>query len=105
MILDDLFAKSQAAGAKIDGVWIDGHADRIGGEAYNHKLAMRRALAVSDYLAAKGVAAAKMDLHEEGQSKPLVACDNVKARAALITCLAPNRRAEIKVDVSRTVNK
>jgi hypothetical protein len=28
---------------------------------------------------------------------PLATCDNVKARAALIDCLAPDRRVEIEV--------
>src|SRR6185503_11817716 len=51
--LDDLAQRAQ--GADVDRVVVVGFADRIGSEQYNQELSERRAQAVKDYLAQKGV--------------------------------------------------
>ncbi|STV53425.1 outer membrane protein A [Klebsiella pneumoniae subsp. pneumoniae] len=76
-----------------------GYTDRIGSEAYNQQLSEKRAQSVVDYLVAKGIPAGKISARGMGESNPVTGntCDNVKARAALIDCLAPDRRVEIEV--------
>lgn len=74
---------------------IVGYTDRLGSEAYNLRLSRQRAETVRAYLARKGVAV-QLSARGAGTSKPVVACDSGD-RAALIACLAPNRRVEISV--------
>jgi len=83
---------------KLELVLVTGHTDRIGSEEYNQKLSERRADAVRDYLASKGVAKDKIETLGMGKKQPLpgVVC-NQKALKELIACLAPNRRVEVEV--------
>ena len=53
--LDDVVGKSKQLNLEV--VIAVGHADRIGGAAYNQKLSEKRAAAVKDYLVAKGIPA------------------------------------------------
>ncbi len=75
-------------------VLITGHADRLGREAYNLELSIRRAKAARDYLVAKGKDARDIRIQGLGISDPVKYC---KGRNNPITreCLAPNRRVEI----------
>lgn len=82
---------------------ITGYTDRLGSEAYNQKLSERRALAVKDYIVSKGVASDRLVAEGKGEADPVVQCDD-KNKAALIKCLAPNRRVEIdEVKIVREV--
>ena len=65
---------------------IEGHADERGTREYNFALGWRRAQAVHDYLAAKGVAASRMKTISYGKERPVAVCDN-------ISCWSQNRRA------------
>jgi OOP family OmpA-OmpF porin len=76
-------------------VMITGHADRIGSADYNQKLSEKRAQDVKDYLVSQGVDASRLQVVGKGESEPVVACDGVKSRKALIECLQPNRRVVI----------
>ena len=84
------------ANSNVDNVTIVGYTDRIGSEAYNQKLSERRATAVKDYLVSHGVGANRLSAVGRGESNPVVDCKDVKQRAALIKCLAPNRRVEVE---------
>lgn len=77
-------------------VHVIGHSDRIGNAKANVDLSTRRANAVRDYLVQKGVPADKITAVGRGSVEPVVECDD-KDRAALIACLAPNRRVEIRI--------
>jgi outer membrane protein OmpA-like peptidoglycan-associated protein len=94
--LDDLVAKIKAHGA-IDSIKVVGHADKRGKPAANQKLSLARAKAVAAYLKSKGVKARTIATAGMGDTKPVVECDMKLAKAALATCLAPNRRVEIEV--------
>jgi OOP family OmpA-OmpF porin len=86
----------------VERVRITGHADRIGSDAYNMRLSQRRAESVKGYLVRQGaISADKIEAQGVGESQPVVACEGVKKRAALIKCLAPNRRVVIDVDVKK----
>jgi len=56
---------------------------------------VRRASAVRDYLASKGVSGDKIQAIGMGEKQPVVQCDQ-KNRKELIACLAPNRRVEVE---------
>ncbi len=97
-----------AAALKTDGgprqIVIVGHTDRLGSDEYNQKLSERRANAVKNYIASKGIDTSRLQVVGKGESEPVVQCTETK-RAALIECLKPNRRVEIdQVVVERQVN-
>ncbi|GGY61816.1 porin OmpA [Cellvibrio zantedeschiae] len=82
---------------------ITGYTDRLGSDEYNQKLSERRAQAVKDYIIGQGVAGERLVIEGKGEADPIVQCDD-KNKAALIKCLAPNRRVEIdEVKIVRQV--
>ena len=83
-----------------DAVKVTGYTDRLGSQAYNSALSLARANTVRDYLVQAGVPAQKIQVQGKGESEPKVQCIQT-ARAALIDCLAPNRRVEIEVFAER----
>mgnify|MGYP001051934560 CR=1 FL=1 len=93
MRLDALVQQVRSASA-IEDIRIVGYTDRIGNAAYNLALSRRRADAVRNYLADRGVPAAAMQVEGRGSADPVVQCEKMQ-RAALIACLAPNRRVEL----------
>jgi OOP family OmpA-OmpF porin len=67
---------------------VAGHTDSSGANAYNERLSTRRASAVKDALAARGVAVTVMTTESRGERELLVqTADNVREPA--------NRRAQI----------
>lgn len=97
--LDQLYSQLSNMDPKDGSAAVLGYTDRIGSEAYNQKLSEKRAQTVVDYLIAKGIPADKISARGMGKSNPVTGntCDGVKPRAALIECLAPDRRVEIEV--------
>ena len=81
---------------KLEVVLVTGHTDRLGSDAYNQKLSVKRADAVRDYLVGKGVDKARIETLGMGEKQPVVQCEQ-KNRKELIACLAPNRRVEVQV--------
>ncbi|MGV8986909.1 MAG: OmpA family protein [Cypionkella sp.] len=69
---------------------IGGHTDDVGPAADNVTLSQRRAASVADYLAAKGVDAARLTAKGYGEDNPLVTNDSAENRGR-------NRRIEFKV--------
>lgn len=101
--LDQLAATLNSAGGS-ETLNIVGYTDRLGAPAYNQKLSQRRADAVKAYLVGKGVPSSRLNAEGKGSSNPVVQCDQ-KNRAALITCLEPNRRVEVEqIVIERRVN-
>ncbi|MBJ3815293.1 porin OmpA [Shimwellia pseudoproteus] len=97
--LDQLYSQLSNLDPKDGAVVVLGYTDRIGSDAYNQRLSQQRAQSVVDYLVSKGIPAGKITAQGQGESNPVTGntCDNVKQRAALIDCLAPDRRVEIEV--------
>jgi len=73
-----------------------GHSDRIGNAEANRRLSLRRAEAVRDYLVAEGIDEDQLTVAGWGSESPLVDCEGERAQA-LVDCLAPNRRVELKI--------
>ena len=90
--LDDLVTKLRDVNLEV--VIAVGHADRIGSDAYNMKLSVRRADSVKAYLASKGIAASRIYTEGKGERQPVKECKGDKKTKELIACLEPNRRVE-----------
>ncbi|WP_139464178.1 porin OmpA [Aeromonas veronii] len=76
-----------------------GYTDRIGSDAYNQKLSEARARTVANFLVSKGMAASKVAIEGRGEANPVTGtkCNGVTPKAQLISCLAPDRRVEVRV--------
>ena len=68
------------------GFTIEGHADERGTREYNLALGARRAQAVRDYLASRGIPASRMRTVSYGKERPVAVCND-------ISCWSQNRRA------------
>lgn len=85
--LDSVAARIAATPGN-ESLTITGHTDSKGAESYNMELSLRRAQAVADYLASKGVDRAVMTIEGKGESMPVA--DNATAAGR-----AKNRRVDI----------
>ncbi len=94
--LDALAAKLAAGPHPVRIINVIGHSDRIGNDKANLALSTRRAQAVRDRLVARGVQAGLITAVGRGSVEPVVACEGERGDA-LIACLAPNRRVEVRV--------
>jgi len=92
----DSFAAILLAGAPFEVVHVIGHSDRIGNATANLDLSTRRARSVREYLVQQGVPADRITAVGRGSVEPLAECGD-REREALIECLAPDRRVEIRV--------
>ena len=100
--LDDLVGKLK--GVKYDTIVAIGYADRIGSDAYNKKLSLRRSESVKAYLVKeKGIPADKIFVDGKGEANPVTGdtCKGNKKTKALIECLQPDRRVEVEVAGTR----
>ena len=95
--LDDVAAKSNSLVLEV--VIAVGHADRIGGAAYNQKLSEKRAAAVKDYLVSKGIPANRVYTEGKGSKQPVTKAGQCKGpkSAKVIACLQPDRRVDIEI--------
>ena len=95
--LDDVVSK--AGKLNLEVVIAVGHADRIGGDAYNQKLSEKRAASVKDYLVSKGIPANRVYTEGKGSKQPVTKpgqCKGPKS-AKVIACLQPDRRVDIEI--------
>ena len=86
--------------ASIERVVVVGHTDRLGSVAHNDHLSSARAKTMGDYLVGRGVPASNIRTEGHGSREPVVQCQAMP-QAALIACLAPNRRVEIEIQGKR----
>ncbi len=71
-------------------IMIEGNCDEWGSDEYNYALGVKRAKAGKDALIAQGIAADRIEITSNGESKP-VCTDKTKA------CDAQNRRDEFRL--------
>lgn len=83
------------------GVTLVGHADRLQGQGYdyNQGLSRRRAQTVRELLIGRGINPDAIRYEYRGDTQQVQQCDGVKPRAALLECLLPNRRVEVRFDI------
>lgn len=72
---------------------IEGHADERGTREYNLALGARRAQAVRDYLAARGIDAGRMRTISYGKERPIAICNEE-------SCHSQNRRVMTVLNAS-----
>ncbi len=100
--LDEIATALKGDGSP-DEIVIVGYTDRLGSDEYNQKLSERRAIAVKNYLMNRGINSNRLRAEGRGEADPVVMCDE-QNKAALISCLSPNRRVEIeKMTIVREV--
>lgn len=94
----------------VEAVRVEGHTDFMGSEQYNQALSERRANVVTNYLVGQGVASNKISAVGlgESQTRMTASCEaevanlgkkvsKAKKRAALIACIEPDRRVDVKI--------
>lgn len=103
--LDQLYGELSSINPQDGAIVVLGYTDRIGSEQYNQKLSEQRAQSVVSYLVSKGIPADKISARGLGKSNPVTGstCDGMKRGAALIDCLAPDRRVEIEVKGAKDI--
>lgn len=117
--LENLNALAQRlSNSNVQTVRVEGHTDFMGAEKYNQALSERRANVVANYLVNRGVASNKISAAGlgESQAQMTATCEaevsklgkkvsKAKRRAALIACIEPDRRVDVKIRsiVSREV--
>jgi peptidoglycan-associated lipoprotein len=72
---------------------IEGHADERGTREYNIALGARRAQAVREYLASRGIQPQRMRTISYGKERPVAVCND-------ISCWSQNRRAVTVLNTS-----
>lgn len=100
-MLDDL--ARQLKGASYDTIFVTGHADRFGRDAYNQKLSERRADAVKAHLVSQNIAPDRVTAKGMGETQPVTQageCQGAKS-AQVIACLQPDRRVDVEVQASK----
>lgn len=101
---------SRLSDSKVQTVRVEGYTDFKGSEAYNQTLSDRRAATVADYLANHGVPAQKISSVGYGKTRTRMTetcqaevaklgkkVSAAKKRLALIDCIAPDRRVDVKI--------
>ncbi|MER2511332.1 MAG: OmpA family protein [Nitrosomonas ureae] len=90
-------------GVKYDLIIVVGYADRIGSDAYNKALSLRRAESVKSHLVSRGIDPSLIFVDGKGEANPVTgnSCAGERRSKALIECLAPDRRVEIEVAGTR----
>lgn len=96
--------------ANVQTVRVEGHTDFMGSEQYNQALSERRANVVANYLVSQGVASNKISAVGlgESQAQMTATCEaevaqlgkkvsKAKKREALIACIEPDRRVDVKI--------
>lgn len=98
------------AQTNVQSVRVEGHTDFMGSEKYNQALSERRANVVANYLVSNGVPASKTSAAGFGESQAQMTqvCEaevaklgakasKAKKREALIACIEPDRRVDVKI--------
>ena len=96
--------------SRVESVRVEGHTDFLGSEEYNQTLSQNRANTVANYLINRGVPATKITSVGlgESQARMTATCEaevaklgkkvsKAKRRAALIACIEPDRRVDVKI--------
>lgn len=91
--LDDIATRLQGVDLT-QRIVVSGYTDRLGSTAHNQRLSQQRADSVARYLKGRGVTI-PVDAQGYGNAHPGTSC-TMRDRQALIECLAPDRRVDIR---------
>ncbi|WP_442683081.1 OmpA family protein [Stenotrophomonas sp. JC08] len=101
--IDRALATIASEKRELAGVTLVGHADRMQGKGfdYNQGLSQRRAQTVRELLIGRGIDPDAIRYEYRGDTRQVQECEGVKPRAALLECLLPNRRVEVRFELTR----
>ena len=96
--VDRALATLKSENLTLTGVELVGHADRMQGRGfdYNQGLSERRARTVRELLVGRGIEPGLITYSYKGDTQQVQQCAGVTPRAALLECLIPNRRVEVR---------
>lgn len=94
--LDDMASKLKDVNLEV--IVAVGHTDSVGTDEYNQKLSIRRSEAVKAYIISRGIDAKRVFSEGKGEKQPVADNKTKDGRAK-------NRRVEIEVVGTRTINK
>lgn len=90
-------ARELSAVKNITRIEISAFTDQLGSDSYNLALSQKRAMAIQSLMIRSGIDARVIQARGLGKSSPpLTKCDGMP-KAAMIQCMAPDRRVEIQV--------
>ena len=95
--LDNLISKIKTEYLSIERINVIGHADPLGNEALNERLANDRALTVREYLLSHGLPNTRITGQSKGSREPIVTNCSSELSAASILCNQPNRRVVVEI--------
>jgi OOP family OmpA-OmpF porin len=100
--MDTAMQQLKAAGFRARSILVVGYTDPLGKTDYNQRLSEARANSVRNYMVSQGVPANVIQAEGRGETDLKVteadckAQGSAKSRTALIACLQPDRRVEIR---------
>jgi OOP family OmpA-OmpF porin len=106
--LDALLQELKSAGFRARSIVVVGYTDPLGKPEYNQRLSVARANAVRDHMVGAGVPANVIQTEGRGETELKIteadckAQGQAKSRTALIACLQPDRRVEIRATGEQT---
>ncbi|WP_158270490.1 OmpA family protein [Limnohabitans sp. Jir72] len=95
--LDNLISKIKAEYLSVERINVVGHADPLGNEALNERLANDRALTVRAYLLSHGLQNTRITGQSKGAREPVVTTCGRELSATAIQCNQPNRRVVVEI--------
>jgi len=95
--IEALAANMKGGFKSLSTVDVTGHTDRLGSDNYNDALSLARAKTVRELLMAQGIDGRIIQARGMGKRQPVAQCPGARQTAALVDCLQPNRRVDIKV--------
>jgi OOP family OmpA-OmpF porin len=99
--LDNLISKIKGEYITIDRINVIGHADPLGIEALNMRLASDRAITVRDYLLTNGLQNTRVTGEGRGSREPVVTSCSRVINPVSVLCNQPNRRVVVEISGAR----
>lgn len=94
--LDSLVQSINSRYSKVEKIHLTGHTDRLGQDAYNQDLGLRRAETVKNYMVQKGIPSQVFSFDSMGERQPVTdGCHSAGNREELKQCLQPDRRVTL----------
>jgi len=108
--IDTMLQQLGSADFRPQSIFIVGHTDPLGPTKYNDRLSKARANAVRDYLIGRGVPAGMVRTEGRGESDLKITVQDCRSqgargRNALIACLQPDRRVEVRATGTQTTRR
>lgn len=95
--LDNLVSQIKGEYINIDRIHVIGHADPLGNQAINERLANDRAMTVREYLLSHGLQNTRITSQGKGSREPVLTTCSPVISPASVLCNKPNRRVVVEI--------